>query len=150
MGYQKNMVLQKQFLWDADQTNLAADSRTLTGTIAIFSAPANCAIKSIKAHVITAVTGATSEIVGDGTDTNGFLEDGFAANAGYYPLHVQEVSATFAGAFTYDSDAGVTDAADVSIVPKDKFYSSADTIDFVIGGTASAGKIRFVVEFMAL
>jgi hypothetical protein len=150
MGYQKNVVLQKQFLWDFDVTNTAADSRAATGTIAIFSAPANCLIKSVKAHVITAVTGATSEIVGDGNDTNGYLEDGFAANTGFYPLYDQDPATTFIGAYMLDSTDGGTDALDVSIVHKDKFYSSADTIDFIIGGTATAGKIRFVVEFMAV
>lgn len=148
MGYAKNVVQTKQYLWDFDATNTEADSHTATGTIQFFSASANCMIKSVTAHVVTAVTGSSAEEVGDGTDVDGFIVDGFAATAGVYPLYVQGVATTFAGAFAFDSQAGATDAADVSIEHKNKFYSSADTIDYKITGTATAGKVRFFVEFI--
>jgi hypothetical protein len=148
MGYQKYKEIEHSFLWDADQTNLAADSRTLTGVIPIFSAPADCVIKSVQAYVLTLVAGSSAEEVGDGTDVDGFLVDGFAAATGLYPLYVTDASSTFAGAFVFDQNAGATDALDVNTVPKDKLYTAADTIDFKITGTATAGKIRFVVKFM--
>lgn len=148
MGYQKNKIHRHTFLWEL--SNTAADSYVATGTVAIFSAPDKCLIRQVKAHVLTAVTGATSEIVGDGTDTNGYLEDGFAANAGVYPLYHQDSATTFVGALQFDSTAGVTDAADVTIIPKMNYYASADTIDFIIGGTATAGKIRFYIDFEVL
>lgn len=150
MGYPKYKVMTHEFLWDFDTTNLDADSTAATGTIEIFSAPANCLIKSVKAHVLTLVAGSTSEIVGDGNDDNGFLEDGFAAATGVYPLYPQDSASTFVGAYAYDSTDGGTDALDVSKVGKEKLYTSADTIDFKIGGTATAGKIRFFVEFIRL
>lgn len=149
MGFEKGKIQVKSFLWElANQTS--ADSYAATGTIAICSLPANSQVMSVKAHVLTAVTGASSEIVGDGTDTNGYLEDGFAANTGLYPLYVNDSASTFAGTLAYDENAGTTDAADVNRVPKSKHYTSADTIDFIIGGTATAGKIRFFVEFLVL
>lgn len=150
MGYQKNVLLKESFLWDADKTNADADSVALTGTIAAFSLPAKSLVKKVWAHVITGVTGSSSEILGDGSDDNGYLEDGFAASAGVYPLYHQDAASTFVGAYGFDSTDGATDALDVSIVPKEKYYASADTIDFVIGGTATAGKIRFYCEFMVL
>jgi hypothetical protein len=150
MGLPIRQRIRHHFLWDFDTTNTSADSTAATGTIVIFSAPANTQIHKVQADVITAVTGATSEIVGDGTDTNGYLEDAFAASAGVYPLYHQDVATTFCGLLQLDSTAGVTDAADVTIQPKDLVYSSADTIDYIIGGTATAGKIRFTVELTRL
>lgn len=149
MGFEKGKLQTKKFLWELGN-QLSADSYAATGTIAICSLPANTQVMGVKAHVLTAVTGATSEIVGDGTDTNGYLEDGFAASTGLYPLHVNDSGTTFSGLMAYDENAGGTDAADVNRVPKSKHYTSADTIDFVIGGTATAGKIMFYVDFLVL
>lgn len=148
MGYQIGKKLEEKVLYELG--NADADLSAATGTLTLFSIPANTIIHSVRAWVETAVTGATSEIVGDGTDTNGFLEDGFAASTGVYPLYNQDAASTFVGAYQLDSTDGATDAADVSIVPANKFYATADTIDFIIGGTATAGKIHFFVEFTRL
>jgi hypothetical protein len=149
MGYQKFVKLQHKFIWDFAGA-AGSSSSTATGTIPIFSAPAKCLILSAGAEVMTAITGSTAEELGDGTDPDGFLVDGFAATAGFYPLYVTDASGTFAGAFTFDQNAGATDALDVNTVPKAKLYSSADTIDFKITGTATAGKVAFIVEFMVV
>lgn len=148
MGYPKFSEQVHSFLWDADQTNLAANSRTLTGVIPIFSVPADCVIKSVQAYVLTLVAGSSAEEVGDGDDVDGYIKDGFAAATGMFPLYAQDASTTFVGAYAQDSTDGGTDALDVSIVGKEKLYTAADTIDFKISGTASAGKIRFTVKFM--
>lgn len=144
MGYQKFKKHIHTFLWDIGGTG---DSSTATGVIPIFSAPANCLVHAVAAEVLTLVAGSSAEELGDGTDVDGYLVDGFAAATGYFPLHVQESAATFSGVFQFDSDAGVTDAADVTKSPKKILYGSADTIDYKISGTATAGKIRFFVEF---
>lgn len=143
MAYQKFVPLRHVFLWDVT-AGAVADSTATSGTIPIFSAPANCLIRSVRAQVLTAVTGATSEILGDGTDTDGYLVDGFAANTGTYPTSAEDVNI---GVFMKATTAGATDAADVSNSAEIKVYGSADTIDFVLGGTATAGKIRFYVDF---
>jgi hypothetical protein len=52
--------------------------------------------------------------------------------------------------FQKATTAGATDPLDVSNSPEVKLYSSADTIDFAITGTATTGKIRFTVDFEIL
>lgn len=146
MGYPIGEILVKETLWELD--NKSADLYAATGTLVIASVPANCYVKSVTAAVLTAVTGATAEIVGDGTNDDGYLEDGFAASTGLFPKNVNDTATEFVGAFMRDSNAGGTDAADVSVTPAYKHYTSADTIDFKISGTATAGKIRFLVEFV--
>lgn len=145
MGFPKNERLTHKILWELNNND--ADFSDATGTLAIFSVPAGCVIHSVRANVITAVTGATSEIVGDGSDTNGYIVDGFAAATGVFPLCAQDAATTFVGAYQFNQVAGATDAADVTNVPTGKLYASADTIDFIIGGTATAGKIEFIIEF---
>lgn len=137
MGYQKYKKLRHIYTWDVGGTG---DSAAVTGTIAIFSAPANCVIHKVAAEVLTAVTGATAETVGDGADVDGYLVDAFAATAGYYPTSVNQTACG-----VYQKVAGATDAADAA--PEVMVYSAADTIDYVITGTATAGKIRFIVDF---
>lgn len=141
MGHPKFQRLQHKFLWDA----LApADSSTLTGVIPIFSAPAGTLIHSVRAQVITAVTGSSAEELGDGTDVDGYLVDGFAATAGIYPASAEDVNC---GILQKATTAGATDALDVSNSAEKRYYSSADTVDYKISGTATAGKIRFFVEY---
>lgn len=144
MGYQKRVRLQHKFLWDIGGTG---DSSTATGVIPIFSAPANTIVYSVKAEVLTLVAGSTAEEVGDGTDVDGFLVDGFAAATGIYPTSAE---AAECGVFQKATTAGATDALDVSNSEEIKVYSSADTIDYKISGTATAGKIRFYVDFEVL
>lgn len=141
MGYQKFEPLRHTFLWDIGGTG---DSSTATGVIPIFSAPANCKINKVSAQVLTLVAGSTAEEVGDGTDVDGYLVDNFAAATGSYPPSVEHATC---GVFQKASSAGVTDALDVSNSAETLTYTTADTIDFKITGTASAGKIRFLIDF---
>lgn len=143
MAYQKFKKHYHTFLWDV-ANGAGADSATATGVIPIFSAPANCLIHSCGANVITAVGGSSAEELGDGTDVDGYLADGFAANAGVYPTSAED---SFCGVFSKATTAGATDALDVSNSLEKKLYSSADTIDWKISGTATSGKVRFFVEF---
>ena len=147
MGFPKRRPLRQEFLWDFDTTNKDADSTAATGTINILSAPADSLITNVAADVITAVTGSTAETVGDGTDVDGYLLDTFAASIQYVPLNNQDSPR---GALVLDSNAGVTDALDVTVTAATNHYTSADTIDYIITGTATAGKIRFIVDFMVL
>lgn len=143
MGYEKLVRHRKKFLWDVAGGS-GSDSSAVTGTVAICSLPAKSFVYAVEAEVITAVTGSTAEEVGDGSDPNGWLLDAFAANAGFYPSS----AATAASAGVYAQAAGATDALDVC--REGKLYTSADTIDFEISGTATAGKIRFIVEFAVM
>jgi len=141
MGYQKKVKLQHKFQWEVG--GVGVDSSTVTGVIPIFSAPAGCLITSAKAYVQTAVTGSTAEELGDGTDVDGYLVDNFAASTGIYPTSVNDATC---GVFMKVD--GATDAADAA--PEVKLYASADTIDFKITGTATAGKILFLIDFEVL
>jgi len=144
MGYPKGQKLRHTFLWDIGGTG---DSAVATGVIPIFSAPANCLIHKVSADVKTIVAGSTAETLGDGTDVDGYLLDSFAATTGVYPLSAEDV---LIGVFQKATTAGATDPLDVSNSPEVKLYSSADTIDFAITGTATTGKIRFTVDFEIL
>jgi hypothetical protein len=142
MAYKKNERQQVKFLWDF-AGGAGANSSAATGTIALMTAPASSVIHAVKAQVITAVTGATAETVGDAGDVDGYLVDNFAANAGFYP------SATNAATNgVYMQAAGTTDAADVC--PENKAYSTATAINFILSGTATAGKIQFLIDFEVL
>ena len=142
MGYEKRKRLTHKFLWDA-AAGAGADSSALTGTIPIFSAPANCVIHAARANVLVAVTGSTAEELGDGTDPDGYLVDAFAAATGLSPTSVNDADC---GVFM--KVAGATDALDAA--PEEKMYASADTVDYVITGTATSGKILFELEFSVL
>lgn len=135
-GRQKHIRQTEQFHWEVGSGS--ADSSAVTGTTTIFIIPANTVILDVRANIETAVTGSTAETVGDDGDANGYLEDGFAASTGY-----PKVSAlsTVNGAYMYEAlESGTSTAS--------KFYSSADTLDWVISGTSTAGKIRFFIDYM--
>lgn len=144
--YPKRQKLTQTFLWDIG-ASAGSQSSAATGVIPIFSAPANCVIHKVTANVLTLVAGSTAEEVGDGVDPDGFLIDNFAAATGVYPPSAEHATC---GVYQKATTAGATDALDVSNSPELKLYSSADTIDFTITGTATAGKIMFSVEFEVL
>ena len=125
LTFLKGQVSSETFLYEVGNRN--ADSSAVVGTINILSVPANVYVKDVHAFVETPIAGTSAEVLGDGAATNGFLVDGFAGTAGFY-----SASGSLKGSF---------DGA--------KFYSSADTLDLVLTGTATAGKIRFLVEYEA-
>ena len=141
MGYEKYKVHRHVFLWDLGGTG---NSSTATGVIPIFTIPDTCKILKVSAQVLTAVTGSTAEEVGDGNDVDGYIVDNFAASTGAYPLSAEDATC---GVYQKATTAGATDALDVSNSAEAKYYASSDTIDFKISGTATAGKIRFFIDF---
>lgn len=146
MGFPKYVELTKKFTWDV-AAGIGSDSHADTGSVTVFSVPANCVVKSVRAFVETGVTGSTAEKVGDGSDDDGWLLDGFAAVAGGYPMSAED---QYAGVYSKAETAGAVDATDVSRSDADKLYSTADSIIYKITGTASAGRITFVVKFEQL
>jgi len=138
-GFQKFERLTQEFLWDVT-SGASADSTASSGTIAIFSIPAGAVIYGVSANVETVVAGSTSEIVGDGDDDNGYLLDAFMNSTGLTPLSNES------------SDIGVysVDTTNSGTSTLYRFYSSADTIDLVVAGSATAGKVRFFIDFSVL
>jgi hypothetical protein len=102
-------------------------SEDAVGVIPVFTFPANVLIKSVHAKVDTIVAGASALEFGD-ADANGFLVNGFAGTVGVY-----NATGTYKGAYNGE-----------------KFYSAADTLDLTITGTASAGEVKFVIDYIAL
>ncbi len=99
----------------------------VTGVIPVLSMPAKTLIRKVDVYTQTITSGASAMTLGD-ADADGFMIDGFKGTVGAY-----SGTGSLKGAFE-----GY------------KFYSSADTIDLTITGTASAGKIKFVIEGIAL
>lgn len=124
LTFEKDDVHTHTFVWDVAGTG---DSKVTAGTIPVFTFPAKIFVKSVHALVETALTGATAAILGDGTATNGFLVDGFAGTAAFY-------NATGSSKGSYSGE---------------KYYSAADTMDLTLTGTATAGKIKFSVDYVA-
>lgn len=112
-----------------------------TGAITIFEFPAKTVIHSVKAYVKSAVTGATSEIVGDLVDDNGYLVDGFAAATGFFP---KTYAAASAGTEFFGALASTGDAIE-SI-----YYATANKVVLTLAGTATAGEIDFYIEHTVL
>lgn len=139
-GFPKFQRMTQEFLWDVT-AGASADSTLSSGTINIFSVPAGTVIFSVNSNVETVVSGSSSEIVGDGGDTNGYLVDGFmnATGLSWATLFVANIG-----------DYLLADNSDVASGPAIKFYSSADTIDFIVAGSATAGKVRFFIDFMVM
>jgi len=121
MGYSKNVLKRSEYLWEINDNN---PSNTITGTIPVFSIPANTIIKSVGALVqtitteyaaaeLSAVTNATNlftkatahgfktGVVGQFTTTD-TLPTGISASTDYYVIVMSattfKVAATAAGA----------------------------------------------------
>lgn len=114
-----------------------------TGAIELLALPAASVVHSVKAYVKTPVTGATSEVVGDADSANGWLLDGFAASAGFFPKHYQAAT-EFIGAYSF------VENADDSQGQASKLYAAARTLLLTLGGTATAGEIDFYIDFTVL
>lgn len=148
MGFLKGKKITKNFVWELGQADRSlADASAATGTIQVLAVPANSVVHAVSAHVLTAVTGASAEEVGDTSDPDGWLKDNFAAGLGYKPLSAE---AADIGDYAQALTAGAIDATDASRSREAKYYSTAGSVDYKITGTATAGKIKFIVEFEVL
>lgn len=125
LTFQKDQVKTHTFVWAIDGSG---DSKVVTGTIPVFSFPAKVFVKDVRALVETEVAGSSAETLGDGAAATGFLVDGFAGTVGFY-----NATGALKGSFVGE-----------------KYYSAADTMDLILTGTASAGKIKFSVDYIAL
>ena len=131
----------KVFRWEVGNVN--ADSDTVTGAIPLISMPAGSMVSNIWANVVTPAAGSSAETVGvSNGDVDGFLIDAFAATASFYPLPYGAAD-SYAGVFL----SPAVSAASVQIAGPRAFLV-ADTVDFIVTGTATAGKIDFYIEFM--
>lgn len=111
----------------------------------LWAIPAGTMIDKVYAIVDTAVTGTTDFDIGDDDDADGFLDGSLSltlATPGAYGMN-----AKVAGAYLRVQTAGVTDPADVYVVPTGKYYvSTGKEVKLDGTGTATAGRVRIVIE----
>jgi hypothetical protein len=140
-GYNVGKLNTQTILWSVGDKS--ADVSTAIGTVKIWSIPADAAVCDVKAYVETPMLGASAAVVGDNSSTNGFLLNGFATVAGLYPSNVQ--AGTYAGAYQY-----VTEGSTKVHLPGCKAYAAAKDLQLTLTGTATVGKIRFLIDFLQL
>lgn len=141
-GYNVGKVQEQQVLFSVGDKDADIQSGA-AGVHEFFAIPANVAILDVAAYVETALLGSTAAVVGDGSNDDGYLENGFATVIKYHPEKVK--LSTYAGAYT-----GAVEGASFVKWEGGKYYAAADTLDFKLTGTATVGKVRFFVKFMQL
>lgn len=111
----------------------------------LMTIPLGTRIDRVSVIVDTAITGTTNFDVGDDDDADGFIDGSLSVTLGTPGLYGD--AASTAGAYMRTQVAGVTDPADVYVVPKSKYYAAAGKeIKLDITGTNTAGAARVVVE----
>jgi len=138
----RQVLITRRIKWKFDAKDFLEDTvNGVTGVIPLLTFEANSLVMSVKAYVKSAVTGSTAETVGDGTDVDGYLVDGFAAATGFFPKTYAAASAAteFFGAYAAQGDS-----------MEAKFYNAGDSVDLVLTGTATAGELDFYIDYMVL
>lgn len=111
----------------------------------LWAIPANTLIERVYVIVDTAITGTTNFDVGDDDDADGFIDGSLSVTLGTPAMYGWD--AKFAGAYLRVQTAGVTDAADVYVVPNAKYYAAAGKeVKLDITTANTAGKARVVIE----
>lgn len=133
----------------------AAGKGALTGTDAanalpfvdgdLWAIPINTLIEKVWIVVDTAITGTTDLDVGDDDDSDGFIDGSLSVTLG--TVGAYSLDAKVAGAYLRVQTAGATDAADIYVVRRDKFYAATGKeVKLDVTGTNTAGKARVVIE----
>lgn len=114
----------------------------------LMAIPAGTLIKNVYVIVDLAVTGTTAVNVGDDDDNDGYVPNA-AITLGTPALYGH--NAKVQGAYLRVETAGATDAADVYVVPNQKYYSATGKeVKLDVTGTWTAGKFRVVIEGLYL
>jgi hypothetical protein len=125
--------------------NNPADPKSLNADSDLWAIPANTIIERVYCLIDVAVTGTTNMDVGDDDDADGFLDSSLSVTLGTPAMYGWDVKN--AGAYLRVQTAGVTDPADIYVVPNAKFYSATGKeVKLDITGTNTAGKVRVVIE----
>ena len=121
---------------DAGNAKAIADST-------VMAIEAGMLIEHVAVVLDTAVTGSTALDIGDDDDADGFVPTASItlATPGLYGWN-----AKVAGAYLRVQTAGVTDPADVYVVPNAKYYSAAKSMLLDNTTANTAGKFRVVVQ----
>lgn len=118
---------------------LAADNTNL------MDIPAGTVVDKCYVIVDTALAGTTNFDIGDDDDADGYFDSSLAANLAVAGMYGH--NAKVAGAYLRVETAGVTDPADVYVVPNQKYYGAAGKeLKMDLTTAATAGALRVVVE----
>lgn len=102
-------------------------------------------LEKVCAVVDVAITGSTNIDVGDDDDADGYVDSSLSVTLGTPGMYGH--NAKVAGAYLRVETAGATDAADIYVVPNQKYYAAAGKeLKIAVTGTSTAGKLRVVVE----
>lgn len=111
----------------------------------LWAIPAGCVIDKVYVVVDTAITGTTNLDVGDDDDADGFVDGSLSITLGTAGMYGH--NAKVAGAYLRVETAGGTDAADIDVVPNQKYYSATGKeIKLACSTANTAGKARVIVE----
>jgi hypothetical protein len=111
----------------------------------LWDIPANVVIDRVYMIIDVAITGSTNMDIGDDDDADGFIDSSLSVTLGTPGMYGW--NAKTAGAYLRTETAGVTDPADVYVVPNAKYYSAAGKeIKMDLTTACTAGKFRVVVE----
>lgn len=141
--YKEIFVTGAANLGSGDGESYASAKGCVTGDL--WAIPAGLLIEKCYMILDVAVTGSTNIDVGDDDDPDGFIDSSLSVTLATPALYGW--NAKLAGAYLRSETAGVTDAADIFVVPNAKYYSATGKeIKIAVTGTWTAGKFRVVVE----
>jgi len=112
----------------------------------LWDIPAGAMITNVYVMIDTAVTGSTDLDIGDDDDPDGFVDGTNELAAALGTPGLYNMNAKVAGAYLRVQTAGATDAADIYVVPRSKYYAAAGKeIKQDITTACTAGKYRVIV-----
>lgn len=115
----------------------------------LWNIPAGVVIEKAYMVIDTAITGSTNMDIGDDDDADGFIDSSLSVTLGTAGLYGWNVKT--AGAYLRVETAGVTDPADIYVVPASKYYSATGKeIKMDLTTACTAGRFRVIVEGMYL
>lgn len=123
-------------------------AKPCSGDLDLWDIPAGTMITKVYVKIDTAITGSTALDFGDDDDPNGYFDggtsgaEGASLIAGVYGWDVKG-----AGGYLRVETAGVSDAADIYVVPNAKYYAAAGKeLKQDITTACTAGRYRVIVE----
>jgi hypothetical protein len=115
----------------------------------LWTIPTNVVVTKAYMVIDTAITGSTNMDIGDDDDADGYIDSSLSVTLGTPGMYGWD--AKVAGAYLRVQTAGVTDPADVYVVPSAKYYTvGTKKLKMDLTTACTAGKFRVIIEGMNL
>lgn len=116
------------------------------GDVDVWAIPAGTVITNVYIIVDSAVTGTTDIDIGDDDSANGFVDGSLSLTLGTPGMY--SWNSKVAGAYLRVQTAGVTDPADIYVVPNAKYYAAAgkEVKMDATGAATNTSQVRVVIE----